>query len=40
MWTPVIELALRRPVPGRWADITQVLNLAQSWQKAQPQPQR
>lgn len=36
-WTPVIEQALRSAVPGRWADITQVLNLAQSWQKTAPQ---
>jgi hypothetical protein len=35
-WTPVIEQALRGAIPGRWADITQVLNVAQSWQKAQP----
>jgi hypothetical protein len=34
-WTPVIEQALRNAVPGRWADITQVLNLAQSWGKQQ-----
>jgi hypothetical protein len=39
-WTPVIEQALRSAIPGRWGDITQVLNLAQSWQKASPQPQR
>jgi hypothetical protein len=39
-WTPVIEQALRSAVPGRWADITQLLNLAQSWQKTPQQLQR
>jgi hypothetical protein len=34
-WSQQIEAALRGAVPGRWRDITQVLNLAQAWRSTQ-----
>ncbi|GAC1661041.1 MAG: hypothetical protein NVS9B4_12750 [Candidatus Acidiferrum sp.] len=33
-WSQQIETALRGAVPGRWRDITQVLELAGAWQKS------